>query len=90
MGRVEKILEKAKASPNNLSFDELCYLVEKFGYIRDRKNSGSHRIYKHPNIQSRIGAMVDIQEFNNGKAKSYQVRQVLAFIEEFGLEQGGD
>lgn len=89
MGRIEKILEKAKASPNNLSFEELCYLVVKFGYVLDRQK-GSHKIYKHPKIKSRVGAFVNIQEFNDGKAKGYQVREVLRFIEEFRLEQGGD
>jgi hypothetical protein len=89
MSRVKKILTKAKASPNNVDFEELCYLVVKYGYVLDR-TVGSHKIYKHPKIQNRIGALVNIQEFENGKAKSYQVREVLRFIEEFGLEQEGD
>ena len=88
MDRVDKILEKAKASPNNLTFDELCYLVTKFGYILDRQN-GSHKIYKHPKIQSRIGATINIQEFKDGKAKVYQVKEALRFIDEFGLVKEG-
>ena len=86
MEQIEKIYEKAKASPSNLTFDELCYLVEKFGYVFDRWK-GDHKIYKNPEVKSRIGAMLNIQKFNDGKAKSYQVREALRYIEQFRLGQ---
>jgi hypothetical protein len=79
MGRKEKIYQKAINSPNNLQFDELCYLAEIVGFVmRKRKRKGSsHKIYKHPEL----GGMMNFQKGKTGKAIPYQVRQLLDFIE---------
>jgi predicted RNase H-like HicB family nuclease len=78
MSKCDKLLEKAKNSPNNFSFSDICDLAECFGYIFDRQ-VGSHKIYKnlHPNF-SRFQFM----NFQNlkGKAKVYQLRQLLQAI----------
>lgn len=75
MGRKEKLFRKAKNSPNNISFDELCSLAKQVGFLY-KNNNGDHEIYKHPN-----GKMMNFQSVN-GKAKPYQVRQLLDYIEE--------
>lgn len=77
MARCEKLLEKARQSPTNVTFRELRYLVECFGFQLSR-SKGSHFIYKAPD---RPG-VVTIQEGKDGKAKSYQVKQVLELIEQ--------
>ncbi|GAB5518806.1 MAG: hypothetical protein RhofKO_10570 [Rhodothermales bacterium] len=71
MARCDKIEAKAERAANSLSFDDLCYLAECYGFVL-RRQSGSHRIYKkagHP--------VLSLQPRKDGKAKAYQVRQVL-------------
>ena len=84
MTRIYKIYEKAKQSQNNLSFSDLCLLVEKIGYVFKRQK-GNHRIYKHNSI---LG-LINIQNVR-GKAKAYQVRQILDKIEQYNLLKGDD
>ena len=78
---MKKLIEKAKRSPTNFTFDEICLLAEKVGFIF-RRQAGSHKIYKHPVY----GAMMNFQpdKRDPSKAKQYQLRQLLAFIEEMG------
>jgi predicted RNA binding protein YcfA (HicA-like mRNA interferase family) len=78
MGGKERLIEKARTSPGNLLFDEICALAESVGFLF-RNQSGSHRIYKHPS-----GKMMNFQpdKHDKSKAKRYQIRQLLAFIEE--------
>jgi hypothetical protein len=80
MGKKEKIFRKAKNSPANVDFDELCYLAEKVK-CEFRNQSGSHKTYKHSNHNK----MFNFQPDKNGKAKPYQVRQLINFIDEYNL-----
>lgn len=80
MGKREKIYEKAKNSPANVGFRELCYLAEKVNFeLRDQK--GSHKTYKHPQYKD----MMNFQPDKNGKAKPYQVHQLINFIDDNDL-----
>jgi len=79
MSRCDKILEKAGNSPNNLSFDELCYLAECNGFVF-RRTSGSHFLYEHPNLGDHQNRNLNFQNVK-GKAKPYQVKQLLRAIE---------
>jgi hypothetical protein len=72
--RFTKLYEKAKNSPGNLRFGELCAMAELAGF-RFNRSSGSHRLYEHPD-----GSMMNFQD-RDGKAKPYQVRQLLEFID---------
>ena len=83
MTSFEKLYEKAKLSPNNFSFEDLCLLAEKAGFVFARQSGTTHRIYKHAKIKALEG-MINLQNVR-GKAKPYQVRQVLALIEEYEL-----
>ena len=77
MGRLEKfrkLHEKLKTSQNNVSFSDLCKLAEMVGFSFDRK-SGSHRVYTH----EKFPGIMNFQEVK-GKAKPYQVKQLLGFI----------
>ncbi len=76
MPKCEKLLDQARRSPANMRFSECCHLAECYGYVFHRQ-TGSHRIYKKP---GQIGLM-NFQD-DNGKAKEYQVKQLLAAIEE--------
>ncbi len=86
MSHIMDLYNKALNSPNNLSFKELCSLVEAVGFVFKR-GKGSHKIYKNEKIKG-LEALVNIQNFK-GKAKPYQVKQVIGLIERFGLLPGG-
>lgn len=83
MGKCDNLLEKARNSQTNVTFKELCSLAECFGFALARTR-GSHHIYKAPGVHE----TVNLQPMPDGKAKAYQVRQVLKHIER-SLEQDG-
>lgn len=74
-----KVLEKALGGSKNIRFADLVALVEALGFSLSRTN-GSHHIIQHPDIQD----MINLQSVN-GKAKPYQIRQVLDIFEGYGL-----
>lgn len=78
MSKCDKLLKKADNSPNNVSFTEICQLAECFGFIFQRQ-SASHVIYEHPNLSVNQNRLLNFQNFK-GKAKPYQVRQLLKAI----------
>lgn len=78
--KCEKIFEKAKENPAGLRFAELKALCFCFGMSLDRMK-GSHYIF----IREAPFFLFSIQKMKNGKAKPYQVKQLLAFVEENDL-----
>jgi hypothetical protein len=76
-----ELFEKAKNNPKGLRFTEFRRLCGCIGMIEDRTES-SHFIYKleWPFF------LLSIQKMNDGKAKAYQVRQLIDFIEEHGMD----
>ena len=73
---VAKILAATRANPRNISYDDLAKVCEHY-FGPARTSGGSHAVFKTPwpgdprlNIQN-----------DHGKAKAYQVRQVLAASE---------
>lgn len=81
MGQVEDILKQVKQNPANARFRDLCKVCEHY-FGKARQSGSSHRIYKTP-WQS--DPRVNIQN-NKGKAKAYQVKQVLKAIERLEVE----
>ena len=75
MTRRDKLLAKARANPKGLSFAELERLLTHSGFVLVRQ-SGSHRIWLSPAHRA-----IPIQP-DRGRAKAYQVVQVLRLIEE--------
>ena len=76
------ILEPARRSVGNVRFSDLRRPVEAIGY-RLRRRAGSHHVYTHaarPDLP-----MINLQD-DKGKAKAYQVRQVVRLIDEHKLE----
>ena len=71
------LLAKARNNPQGLRFAELCKLAQCFGWTHDRTR-GSHHLFKRPGS---MGLMV-FQDAENGRAKPYQVRQLLRSIDQ--------
>lgn len=80
MGAAAKLLAKIlQGNVKNIRFSEFQRLLDALGFTLARV-SGSHHIYTHPEISE----IVNIQNVN-GEAKPYQIRQLLALVEMYGL-----
>ncbi len=80
MTKKEKLYSKIKNAPENVRFEEICALAEMFGFIL-KALQGSHKTYRRAGV-------IELLNFQNcgGKAKPYQVRQLLKIIEFYDLE----
>ena len=83
MADVEDILAKMRANPKSIRFNDLCKVCDTY-FGEARQSGSSHRVYKTP---WRGDPRVNIQNAK-GKAKPYQVRQVLAAIERLEVKNG--
>lgn len=80
-----KLLAKALAGPRNMRFSEVVALAKAFGF-RQSRVKGSHHVFVHPAVRE----LVNLQEVG-GKAKPYQIRQLLDLVERYNLQlSGGD
>ncbi len=78
MAKKEKLLEKAKHSPQNISFHELESLAEAYGL--PLKPGGSHYVQQLPD-----GTKYTIKR-EGTKVKQWYVKEVVEAIETFCLE----
>lgn len=76
MASVEKLLESMRREPGNIRFRDLQKVCEAW-FGKPRQASGSHMVFKTPWAGD---PRVNIQN-DKGKAKVYQVRQVVAAID---------
>lgn len=81
MASIDDILKKMSDSPQNIRFPELCRVCDSY-FGAARQQGSSHRVYKTP---WQGDPRVNIQN-NKGKAKAYQVKQVLKAIERLNNE----
>lgn len=76
MAQIVKILEMMRREPGNVSFNDFKKVCESF-FGKPRQDGSSHAIFKMPWPGD---PRVNIQNAK-GKAKPYQVRQVLQAID---------
>jgi hypothetical protein len=82
MAQIEKILEMMRQEPVNVSFNDFKKVcVSYFG--KPRQDRSSHAVFKTPWPGD---PRVNIQNAK-GKAKPYQVRQVLQAIDKLGIKK---
>ena len=81
------LLTRARVAPQSLWFEEAVALALQLGFVEVRQH-GSHRIFHHP-IGGRLRAAfprpLNLQVGRNGKAKGYQVKQLLQMAENLGI-----
>jgi predicted RNA binding protein YcfA (HicA-like mRNA interferase family) len=82
VGKRDDIVNKARASTSNVRFTELRWLAESLGFILKRVK-GSHHIFANPDTHD----VLNLQPEANGKAKSYQVKQVLQMYDTLHPEE---
>jgi len=75
---IEKIIEQMRENPKNVKFADVCKVCDH--YFGEARSTGSHRIYRTP---WQGDPRINIQN-SGGRAKAYQVRQVLQAIEKLG------
>ncbi|MFZ5761844.1 MAG: toxin HicA [Thermodesulfobacteriota bacterium] len=83
MPTLADLIETMRANPNGVRFNDLCKVCDHF-FGTARQTSGSHRVYKTPWAGD---PRVNIQN-SKGRAKAYQVKQVLRAIERLEVEHG--
>ena len=76
----KKLLQKLLSGSKNIRFSEASSCAEAFGF-RLSRTSGDHHIYVH----TKIPELVNLQDLG-GKAKPYQVKQLLEIIERYNLQ----
>ena len=81
MARTEKILEQMRLEPANVGFNDLMHVCQTY-FGKPRQSGSSHAIFKTPWPGD---PRVNIQNAK-GKAKPYQVRQVLQAIDKLGAK----
>jgi predicted RNA binding protein YcfA (HicA-like mRNA interferase family) len=84
MGKKRKLLQRLLAGSKNVNFADAASCAEAFGYRLDRIN-GSHHIYVHDQIPE----VLNLQDVK-GKAKPYQIKQLLQVIEKYDLRLEDD
>ncbi len=82
MAAIDKILAQMRQNPRNVRFDDLVKVCDH--YFGSSRQAGSHHIYRTPWPGD---PRVNIQRGQAGKAKPYQVRQVLAAIDRLDDDQ---
>ena len=83
MASVEEILAQMKRNPKGVRFTDLAKVCDQY-FGKARQSGSSHRVYKTP---WQGDPRVNIQN-SKGKAKPYQVRQVLQAIARLEVENG--
>lgn len=83
MAHIEDILTQMRRNPQDIRFTDLCKICDHF-FGNPRQRGGSHHVYKTP---WQDDPRINIQNYK-GKAKSYQVRQVLLAIDKLEVNHG--
>jgi hypothetical protein len=79
---IERIVEQMRTAPHNVRYNDLKSVCEhEFG--PPRQSASSHCVFKKP---WQGDPRVNIQPGKDGRAKAYQVRQVLAAIDRLRSE----
>ena len=85
MAKIDDILAQMKQNPKGIRFTDLCKICDHF-FGKPRQGGSSHRIYK---TLWQGDPRINIQNYK-GKAKAYQVKQVLLAIERLEVDHGSE
>ena len=83
MANIQSILKQMRENPKGVRFNDLCKVCNSY-FGKARQSGSSHRVYKTPWVgDPRVNIPND-----KGKAKLYQVRQVLQAIDRLQVQSG--
>jgi len=83
MAKLDDLIDQMRSSPNDVRFADACKVANTF-FGEPRQQGSSHRIWKMPWAGD---PRVNLQESKGGKAKTYQVQQLLRAIDRYRAEQ---
>lgn len=83
MAKLEDIIQGMKENPKGVRFTELCKVCDKY-FGKARHSGSSNRIYRTP---WKGDPRVNIQN-SKGKAKAYQVKQILKALDKLEVLNG--
>ena len=81
MTMIDEVVEKMRQNPKGVRFTDVCRVCDYY-FGQPRQKGTSHRVYKTP---WQGDPRVNIQGAK-GKAKAYQVKQILRAIERLKYE----
>lgn len=76
MRKLDRIVEAMRRNPRDVTFSDLAYVCDAY-FGEPRQKGSSHRVYRMP---WEGDPRVNIQD-DHGRAKPYQVRQVLKAVD---------
>ncbi|OGW55129.1 MAG: toxin HicA [Nitrospirae bacterium RBG_13_43_8] len=83
MSKIDEIISDMSRNPKGIRFSDLCKVCDYY-FGKPRQSASSHRIYKTP---WQGDPRINIQNYK-GRAKSYQVKQVLLALEKLEVNHG--
>ena len=83
MTKIDEIISKMNRNPGDVRFKDLGKVCDHF-FGEPRKSASSHRVYKTP---WQGDPRINIQN-HKGKAKAYQVKQVLLALDKLEVNHG--
>jgi hypothetical protein len=84
VAKLDDLIEQMRMSPQNVRYADACTVANAL-FGEPRQQGGSHRVWKMPWAGD---PRVNLQESKGGKAKVYQVQQLLTAIDRYRAEQG--
>jgi hypothetical protein len=82
MASVAELVQQMRSSPATVRYAEACAVADAF-FGTPRQHGTSHRIWKMPWAGD---PRVNLQEGESGKAKAYQIQQLLKAIDRYQQE----
>jgi hypothetical protein len=83
VAKLEDIIQGMKENPKGVRFVDLCKVCDKY-FGEPRQSGTSHRIYRTP---WKGDPRINIQN-SKGKAKAYQVKQILKALDKLEVLNG--
>ena len=83
MARLDDVIEQMRREPQSVRYADACTVAAAF-FGKPRQQGTSHRVWKMPWAGD---PRVNMQEDKGGKAKAYQVQQLLTAIDRWYAEQ---
>ncbi|MCA9358519.1 toxin HicA [Candidatus Kaiserbacteria bacterium] len=83
MAKTDEILKRMRENPKGIRFTDLCKVCDEY-FGKARQSGSSHRVYRTP---WKGDPSVNVQNLK-GKAKAYQVKQVIQAIERLEVKNG--
>jgi hypothetical protein len=84
MDSIREAIGELESNPHNIKYNDLVNICDKF-FGEARQRGTSHRVYKMPWAGD---PRINIQN-DKGKARAYQVRQVIKALKRLETKNGG-